>query len=333
MDVFLSYNRRDGVHAAALNDWLTGQDVRTFFDQRDLGAGQLWLPDLERRIEHEAQAVAVLVGPAGLGNTQQYEYQLALTRQTGEPGFPLIPVILPATPDWRVPRGFLGLQTWVKFGATTDVRQDPAGLQRLLAAIRREAADAETVRGTICPYKGLAFFDEADSAVFFGRDAEAGALLETVVQSRVAALIGRSGAGKSSMVRAGLLPRLRRHPGGVWDSLVIRPGEEPLLALADALSPPRADEDPLDRRRRLMAQAATLRQDAPDILAGTLRDRLGSARLHLDRLLIVVDQAEELFSQPWRLTDASAIRQFHADAEQFIRLCWRQRRRGRPRWC
>lgn len=109
MDVFLSYNRRDATHAAALNTWLGSQSVTTFFDQRDLDGGKLWLPDLERRIEHDAQAVAVLVGPAGLGNTQQYEYQLALTRQAADPAFSVIPVILPGTPDWRVPRGFLGL--------------------------------------------------------------------------------------------------------------------------------------------------------------------------------------------------------------------------------
>ena len=84
MDVFLSYSRGDAAHATALNEWLSGQGARTFFDQRDLGAGQLWLPDLERRIEQDVQAVAVLVGPAGLGNTQQYEHQLALTRQAME---------------------------------------------------------------------------------------------------------------------------------------------------------------------------------------------------------------------------------------------------------
>ncbi|HEY1931509.1 MAG TPA: tetratricopeptide repeat protein [Acetobacteraceae bacterium] len=321
MDVFLSYNRRDAVHAATLNAWLGSQGVATFFDQRDLGAGQLWLPDLERRIEHDAQAVAVLVGPAGLGNTQEYEYQLALTRQAADPAFPVIPVILPGTPDWRVPRGFLGLQTWISFAAAADPLGEPLALQRLLAAIRRVPAEDDAIRGNFCPYKGLGFYEEADTAVFFGRDAEADSLLATVTAQRVAALIGRSGSGKSSLVRAGLLPRLRRRPGaGVWDSLVIRPGEEPLIALADALSPPRPDEDPLDRRRRLLGQAAALRTDAPDMLAGTLRDRLGAARLRVDRLLIVVDQAEELFSQPWRLTDADAIRQFHADGEIFIRL-------------
>jgi len=78
MDVFLSHNRLDAAHAKNLNDWLASQGVKTFFD---LGSGQLWVADLERTIEDEADAVAVLVGPNGIGNTQQYEYQLALTRQ------------------------------------------------------------------------------------------------------------------------------------------------------------------------------------------------------------------------------------------------------------
>jgi hypothetical protein len=100
MDVFLSYNRLDAGHAEALNDWLVSQGVRTFFDQRDLGGGQLWVADLERTIEHEVQAIAVLVGPNGIGNTQQYEYQLALTRQAKDRDFPLIPVVrFPGPPD------------------------------------------------------------------------------------------------------------------------------------------------------------------------------------------------------------------------------------------
>lgn len=59
----------------------------------------------------------MLVSPAGLGNTHHDEYQLALTRRPPPPGFPAIPIILPATPDWRVPRGFLGPQTWISFVA------------------------------------------------------------------------------------------------------------------------------------------------------------------------------------------------------------------------
>jgi len=66
MTVFISYNRRDATHARALDGWLRDQGQATFFDQRDLGGGQLWLDDLETAIGTTATAVAVLVGPAGL---------------------------------------------------------------------------------------------------------------------------------------------------------------------------------------------------------------------------------------------------------------------------
>ena len=141
---------------------------------------------------------------------------------------------------------------------------------------------------------------------------------------RVAAMIGRSGTGKSSLVRAGLLPRLRqRDPAGwstVWDSLIIRPGPSPLTELAKVLSPGLADEDPQDQFRRLDRQAAEWRQDRPETLARFLRERMGRAKLHVNRLLIVVDQAEELFARPWHIRDAATEKQFRGDTEQFIKL-------------
>jgi hypothetical protein len=300
MDVFLSYNRLDAAQAEALNDWLVSQKVTTFFDQRDLGGGQLWVADLERTIEHEAQAMAVLVGPNGVGNTQQYEYQLALTRQAKDPEFPLIPVVLPGTENWQLPRGFLGLQTWVSFAAAGGIAGAPEQLQRLLAAIRREPPAADTIRGTICPYKGLEAFAEEDAALFFGRDKETAELHQTIVTHRVAAMIGRSGTGKSSLVRAGLLPKLRQRDANgwstVWDSLIVRPGTSPLTELARVLSPGPTDENEMDRFRRLDRQAEELRHDQADTLARFLRDRMRQAKLRVNRLLIVVDQAEELFA-------------------------------------
>ena len=87
MDVFISYSRRDIDHARTLDAWLTGQGVSTFFDQTDLGAGQPWPAELERAIAHDTGAVAVLLGPSGLGNTRFYGYQFALRRRA--------PVVVP----------------------------------------------------------------------------------------------------------------------------------------------------------------------------------------------------------------------------------------------
>ncbi|OYX49878.1 MAG: hypothetical protein B7Y97_08165 [Sphingomonas sp. 32-66-10] len=325
-NVFVSYSRADSAQAAVLDAWLTSQGLRTFLDRRELGAGQLWLPDLERAIETEAAALIVLCGPGGLGNTQQYEAQLGLTRKAREPDFPVVPVLLPCTPDWRWPRGFLSLQTWVSFATTRDVREDPAALQRLAAAVRRESAEADAVRGLVCPYKGLDAFQEEDGGLFFGRAVETEALHATIAEHRFAAVVGRSGSGKSSLARAGLLPRLRAGAQAagrreVWDSLVLRPGQEPLVALAGALSPPLPGEDEAARYLRLRGLAAGLRTEDPDVLSGLLRHRLAQSRLAVDRLLILLDQGEELFARPLHLLgDAAAQRRFDADAEYLIAL-------------
>ncbi len=82
-DVFVSYARSDGAAAAELNGWLGEQGLSTFFDRSALRPGLRWVPALEDAIGR-SKAVAILVGPHGIGNTQQYERELALIRQTGD---------------------------------------------------------------------------------------------------------------------------------------------------------------------------------------------------------------------------------------------------------
>jgi TIR domain len=84
-DVFLSYARSDGRPAAELNDWLRAQGLRTFFDRSELSLGLRWIPAIEDAIGR-SNAVAILVGRHGIGNTQQYERELALVRQTQDNG-------------------------------------------------------------------------------------------------------------------------------------------------------------------------------------------------------------------------------------------------------
>ncbi|MCA3586261.1 MAG: TIR domain-containing protein, partial [Methylocystis sp.] len=329
MDAFLSYNRADAAAVNTLDTWLASHGLRCFLDTRELSSGGAWLPELERAITREASAMLVLVGPAGLGNTQHYEYQLGLTRQAAEPAFPLIPVLLPGTPEYRFPRGFLGLQTWVNFAEGLN---DPAAQQRLLAAIRRERLDAEAVRGAICPYKGLEAFQEEDGKIFFGRDVEAAQLHRTVIEHGVAAVIGRSGSGKSSLARAGLLPRLRQksegHWGVVWDRLVLRPGRYPLSALAEALDPPQAPPGSVEYGAALRRTADLLRGQQPDFVPELLHRRLAALDRRTDRFLILLDQAEEMFARPIELTDAQAIRDWQADTETLIALLLGAAQRG-----
>src|SRR5580658_1102016 len=93
------------------------------------------------------------------------------------------------------------------------------------------------------PYPGLRPFDESDAPVFFGREEQVSELLDRLTHHRFLAVIGVSGSGKSSLVRAGLLPSL--HLGGMgdefadWRVAVLRPGMDPIGALAEALDRPK----------------------------------------------------------------------------------------------
>ena len=83
------------------------------------------------------------------------------------------------------------------------------------------------------PFKGLAAFEEADRLLFYGRDRVVAELHQRSLASRLLVVSGASGTGKSSVIKAGLLPRLRAEG---HDILEMRPGTEPLAALDAALA-------------------------------------------------------------------------------------------------
>ncbi len=142
------------------------------------------------------------------------------------------------------------------------------------------------------PYHGLLSFREEDFAHFFGRDALVNDLVERVRKSAFLAVLGASGSGKSSVVRAGLLPALK---GGVIDGSEgwrylppFAPGARPLDALATELAK--------FQNGNLETVLALSRQ-----LAETDRALLLSADMLLDRtakqrLVLVIDQFEELWT-------------------------------------
>jgi energy-coupling factor transporter ATP-binding protein EcfA2 len=144
------------------------------------------------------------------------------------------------------------------------------------------------------PFPGLRPFAFEDREFFFGRETQTYALYRLIVQSRFVAVVGSSGSGKSSLVRAGLLPLLAdesEDPGGrKWLLKEMRPGDAPLARLADALAELSHDEDPViaaTRRERIQFDLGSSFGIAKvlDKIEG-----LGDATF-----LLVVDQFEELF--------------------------------------
>ncbi|MBI4705151.1 MAG: protein kinase [Deltaproteobacteria bacterium] len=101
------------------------------------------------------------------------------------------------------------------------------GLRELLGALRRRPAEGER------PFRGLEPFTEEHAHLFFGREAEVAAFLERVPLCPVLAVVGPAGGGKSSFVRAGIVPRLLEQER--WTVLQLRPGGQPFRALASVL--------------------------------------------------------------------------------------------------
>ncbi|MBV9923447.1 MAG: ATP-binding protein [Acidobacteria bacterium] len=151
--------------------------------------------------------------------------------------------------------------------------------------------------GTANPFPGLRPFETDEYRLFFGREGQSDALLERLERSRFLAVVGTSGSGKSSLVRAGLLPALRggmmAGAGAGWRVAVARPGHDPHGNLARALA-----EDGV-----LSGAGAGLRlEEREAVIEAMLRggslglvDAVRAARLGHEKLLVVVDQFEELF--------------------------------------
>ncbi len=102
--------------------------------------------------------------------------------------------------------------------------------KRLEALLARPALDG---RVETLPFRGLLPFEEQHAEFFFGRDADIDALAEQLRRATVVPVVGSSGTGKSSMVQAGVIPRLREQ--GLWTVIALRPGPRPLQMLANRL--------------------------------------------------------------------------------------------------
>jgi WD40 repeat protein/DNA-binding SARP family transcriptional activator/energy-coupling factor transporter ATP-binding protein EcfA2 len=150
--------------------------------------------------------------------------------------------------------------------------QDPS-----LDAPRSSLAPIHTRAPDVCPYKGLARFDAADADFFFGRETAVTEAVGWLVSGSFLALVGPSGSGKSSLLRAGVLHALTSGaiPGSEqWTYRVFRPGEHPAGSLRGAI-----EQTPTD-------MSST---DAAD----TVRSAGSRAS---GRLVLAIDQFEEIFT-------------------------------------
>jgi hypothetical protein len=167
------------------------------------------------------------------------------------------------------------------------------------------AGDRVTVRETIdpsrCPYPGLETFRTSEAKYFAGREDDVAELEAKLRVHNICGVIAASGAGKSSLVHAGLIPAFANRETEAWDVFAFKPGQEPLYGLARSMS-------------GVLAEAETRKGqfDEIDATVTDLRETPGRLRRYIDEIisrranaadgkhhhvLIFVDQWEELYTR------------------------------------
>ena len=289
-DVFCSHAGMDTAVVERIALRLKERGIRPWLDAWELVHGVPFQDELARAVGQTATC-AVFVGQLGIAGWVTEERDLALSRARSDPAFRVFAVLLPGAPDPidAVDLGFLGNRKWVDLrGGVDDIDELVAAVEGVVPA----PSVAEEVRQEP-PYPGLAAFGTDDAAWFFGREAEVQQLVEQLKVARFLAVIGPSGSGKSSLVRAGLLPALGggRVPGSdAWTPLVLRPGSRPLAELAAGLA--RVSQN---ASRPLDPTAVLDRLRDPRAL--TLQARTAFGGTDDGALLLVVDQFEEAFTR------------------------------------
>ena len=265
-------------------DWLRTLGFDNAFLDIDESTGIRPGDKWEARLYEElaaCSAVVLVVTPHWLASKWCFA-EFVQARATGKAIFPII-----FTPD--------GGQTFAGDLQRVDFSTDPEGGKRSLAQRLKDLAldvqsgfDWDSRRA---PYPGLPAFEREDAAVYFGRDPEVRELIDRLRARRamggahMVAVLGSSGSGKSSLVRAGVLPRLQKFEPGFVVVPPLRPGTDPCAELAKAMA------EALGQPTQWRTLAEHLADDPGEVAT----DLLMAAGRREATLLITIDQAEELF--------------------------------------
>jgi WD40 repeat protein len=288
-DVFVSYNRTETPPVERIARRLRSEGVEPFFDRWAMTPGRSWQEEILNAMSRVA-ACAVFIGHEGLGDWAREELAVAQSRAAKDPRFRLFMVLLPGAPSPLDPRlAFLSTRSWV------DLRPDGghgSSFDDLLAAITGVPRHAQpaSIDGAACPYRGLEAFDERHAGMFFGREDDTRRLCEQLNDSRFVAVLGPSGSGKSSVVKAGLIPALRRNSiehSAEWTIRTMTPGGRPLAGLAALLADDAAGESMQRTLDALAGDERTVDLAVALALAG---------RPTTEQFVLVVDQLEEVFT-------------------------------------
>ncbi|MFS8978224.1 TIR domain-containing protein [Cupriavidus necator] len=325
--IFISHSSANNALALAIGRWLADNGWDEYFldlePAKGLAPGDRWQEKLKAAADR-CEAVLFLISPAWRGSRWCLA-EFLLAKQLGKTIFGVLVESVPLetlpkemTAEWQLCDLVTGdqrqriLVSDDPLVPETEVSFAEGGLSRLKLGLRRAGLDPSSFPWPPpddvkrFPYPGLRALEAEDAAVFFGREAAIVRGLDTLRTirergtERMFVILGASGAGKSSFLRAGLWPRLKRDDRNFLPLPTIRP-ERGVLNGATGLVVSlerQFREHGMPKTRAEIRQAVQTPERFEQLLGEiqTLhRSRLGSDAV-LPTILICIDQGEELFS-------------------------------------
>lgn len=296
---FISYSHSDRDFAERIARDLRDDGWDVWIDFERLSAGELWREKISQSIVQTDTVIVNLSPRAVKSKNVRSEIQIAHGM-----GKRILPVMsepcIDLLDDYEETR-------WLTELHILDFERE--GYNYAYAQLLSTLRQAVPIP---CPFKGLEAFQPTDSDYFFGREKLVDEMIRRLnrpTADRFLAIVGPSGSGKSSLVRAGLIHSLRKGdiPGAeTWPIAIFTPGPRPIEALATRLRPALGVERPL-------ATVMDELQDNPDGLHLLAEEYLGDAAATA-RLVLVVDQFEEIFTLAEPEAAATFIKRLHAAA-------------------
>ena len=337
--IFLSHSSTDNFEAIALRDWLASEGWKDVFldldPERGIAAGQRW----ERALHDAAsrcEAVIFLVSANWIGSgwcTKEYSLARGLNKKL------FAALTDPTKTIASLPEELTGVWQIVDLVHGQDLRLFPAqppgsdeerhigysqsGLMRLKRGLEKAGLDARFFpwppekEPDRAPYRGLKPQEADDAGIFFGRDAPIVDAIDRLrglragASPRLMAILGASGAGKSSFLRAGLLPRLNRDDAQFIPLPVVRPGRAALTGetgLVNALAAILPARSRAELRAAGQAGAGALRPLLAELVQAAAGRRVaGDESERPPAFVVAIDQAEELFRAEGREESESLL--------------------------
>ncbi|MFF4361661.1 trypsin-like peptidase domain-containing protein [Streptomyces sp. NPDC001604] len=281
--VFLSYEAGDDTSADQVVRLLLRHSIQPLTDL--VPSEDAVAPDPIGAALDQTETVAVLVGPDGVTTQRSSSIRAAVeyaSRQRSN--LRIVPILLPGASARLLP-AFLSKQLAVDLRTALH---EPAMTAELIATVEGLAPQrSQTVLpDDPAPFPSLRAFTASEAPLFFGRSAETARLIEQVSRAPFTAVVGASGSGKSSLVMAGLVPAV----GERTLVATMVPGPWPLRAMATRLATLLVSGHQVtaaDLERQLLRDPDEFGKLVHDLVA--VDDRI-------DRLLLIVDQFEEVFT-------------------------------------